>query len=308
MGDADKTITVMNLERFATHDGPGIRTAVFVKGCPLHCPWCANPETQSLGPVHFVDGERCVGCGECARSCPNGAISLVTEGGRRRPRVDPARCSGCRACERACLREAIVLQGHVMSVGEVLSVAERDRDYYEASGGGVTLSGGEPLMFADTALAFLREARVRGLDTAVETTGNVAFETLRAVEPYVDHFLYDVKSLDESSLRNVVGGSVKLNQEGLRWLAARCPDKINARVAVIPGFNFDDEELKGIIDWLWEIGVRRVNLLPYHTLGLGKYAKLGRDYACSRSSLRDEDLEELHEYALSRGMESKVGA
>ena len=308
MGDSDTTITVMNLERFATHDGPGIRTAVFVKGCPLHCPWCANPETQSLGPVHFFDADRCVGCGECALSCPNGAISLVTEGNRRYPRVNHARCDGCRLCERACLREAITLQGRVMSVGEVLSVVERDRDYYEASGGGVTLSGGEPLMFADKALAFLRESHVRGLNTAIETTGNVATKTLKMVEPYVDHFLYDVKSLDEDLLRKTVGGSARLNQAGLRWLAGHCPDKINVRVAVIPGFNFDDETLKGIIDWLWEIGVRRVNLLPYHTLGLGKYRKLGREYECPRSPLRDEDLEDLHRYARSLGMESKIGA
>lgn len=308
MNDAEVKLTVMNLERFATHDGPGIRTAVFLKGCPLHCPWCANPETQPRGLVHFLDRKRCVGCGSCAAACPQGAITLVEADGSRHPNFDATKCNGCRSCERACLQEAVELQGRVMSVGEVLDIAERDRDYYEVSGGGVTLSGGEPLLSCERALAFFREAKARGLDTSVETTGNVPLETIQAVEPYVDHFLYDVKSLDADQLREVVGGNAKLNQENLRWLAESCADRINVRIAAIPTFNYDHDTLVAMIDWTHALGITRVNLLPYHTLALGKYEKLGLEYAYPRQSVRDEELQPLHEYALSLGMESRIGA
>lgn len=308
MNNAEVKLTVMNLERFATHDGPGIRTAVFLKGCPLHCPWCANPETQYRGLVHFLNGKRCLGCGSCASACPRGAITLVDVEGSRRPSFDAAKCSGCRSCERACLQEAIELQGRIMSVGEVLDIVERDRDYYEASGGGVTLSGGEPLLSRGHALAFFRESKARGLDTAVETTGNVPLETIKAVEPYVDHFLYDVKSLDAEQLRKVVGGNARLNQDNLRWLAERCADKINVRIAAIPTFNHDHDTLVAMIDWTRALGISRVNLLPYHTLALGKYEKLGLEYGYPRQSIRDEELQSLHEYAISLGMESRIGA
>lgn len=304
MRDADVRLTVMNLERFATHDGPGIRTAVFLKGCPLRCPWCANPETQSLGQVVFHDRTRCVGCGSCALSCPQDAIRM--EGGR--PTFDLVRCDGCRACERACLQEAIEVQGSTRTVGEVLDVAERDRDYYEASGGGLTVSGGEPLMFADKALPLLREAHARGFDTAVETTGNVEPSTIRVAEPYVDHFLYDFKHEDQARLRQVTGADGALVEANLRWLLREHADKVNVRVPVIPGFNYDPATLTSMLDRLHAMGALRVNLLPYHTLGLGKYEKLGRPYRFPRQSLGDEDLAPYHEHALALGMESKVGA
>lgn len=304
MEDNDVTLTIMNLERFATHDGPGIRTAIFLKGCPLHCPWCANPETQSLGQVIFHDRERCVGCRSCLAACMRGAIGFA-EG---HPTFDVTRCDACRACERACLQEAIEVQGSARTVGEVLDVAERDRDYYEESGGGITVSGGEPLMFVEKALPLLRAAKERHLDTAVETTGNVPSSTIRAVEPYVDHFLYDFKHEDGGLLRRVTGGNAELIETNLSWLVSRCADKINVRVPVIPGFNFSEETLTSMIDHLHALGVPRVNLLPYHTLGLGKYQKLGREYQCPRRSLHDEDLEPYHRHALGLGMESKIGA
>lgn len=304
MADFDVELIVMNLERFATHDGPGIRTVIFMKGCPLRCPWCANPETQELGPVLFHDRKQCVGCRACCAACTRGVISF--DGGY--PSFDMTRCDGCGACVRACLHEAVELRGTIMTVGAALDVVERDRDYYEESDGGLTVSGGEPLMFGEQALPLFREAHARRLDTAVETTGNVPLETIRAVEPYVDHFLYDFKHLDDDVLLRATRGDGQLIKSNLVWLVEHCADKINARIPVIPGFNYEPQILMAMIDWLYAQGVGRVNLLPYHTLGLRKYEKLGREYSYPRTSLRDEDLHEFHEYALSIGMESKVGS
>ena len=296
---------VMNIERFATHDGPGIRTAVFLKGCPLHCPWCANPETQRAGRVLFHDGEKCVGCRSCERACAAGAIRFGADG---RFGYDAARCAGCGECVRACLCEALEFQGEAMAPGDVLDVVERDRDYYEVSGGGMTISGGEPLLHADWALALLREARGRGIPCAVETTGNVPESTVLAAEPLVDNFLYDFKHLDDAVLAEVTGGNGRLIRGNLGLLAKKCPEKINVRIPVIPGFNYDDATLRAMIARLREVGVRRVNLLPYHTLGKNKYAKLGWDYAMPGKSLPDEALAPYHGYALSLGLESKIGA
>lgn len=304
MADAAVELEVMNLERFATHDGPGIRTAVFLKGCPLRCPWCANPETQKMESVLFHDVERCVGCGACERACADGAICIDGEAFT----YDGHRCSECGACVRACLHEALELVGKTRTIAEVLEECERDRDYYEASGGGVTLSGGEPLLRCSSALAFLREARRRGLSTAVETTGNVPAKTIAAVMPYVDWFLYDFKHIDSDVLACVTKGNGALIQGNLMQLAKQYPEKINVRIPVIPGFNYDDKTLASMLGWLRDIGVRRVNLLPYHTLGKNKYRKLGWDYTVPGASLRDEDLAPFHELALSLGLESKIGA
>lgn len=268
MKDADVELCVTNVERFATHDGPGIRTTVFLKGCLLHCPWCANPETQSRDPL-----------ASCAAK-------------RRAVRGD----------------EAARLRGIRRGVGDVLDEVERDRDYYEISGGGLTVSGGEPLMLVDGARALLREAKARGLDTAVETTGNVSRASLEETIGSIDYVLYDIKHLDDERLKEVVGSDGELVRSNLIWLAQLCPEKINVRIPVIPTFNYEPETLYKMIDWIQEVGVSRVNLLPYHTLGLGKYEKLGRSYTYPRKSLQDEDLIPYHKYALSLGMESKIGA
>jgi len=308
MENGQVRLRVMNIERFATHDGPGIRTCIFLKGCPLCCPWCANPETQEpMLPVLFHDERRCVGCRACEAACGASGAGAISFGSGAFS-FDATRCTSCHVCERACLHEAIALQGYVRTVDELLSLVDRDRDYYEASGGGVTLSGGEPLMHVAEARAFLAEAHARGFDTAVETTGNVPRATVLGVEPLVDHFLYDLKHLDEKTLREATGGNAALVTENLVHLARQCSEKINVRIPVIPGFNFYPDTIRSMIEWCRAVGVTRVNLLPYHTLGRDKYRKMGRAYTGVEHMLVDADLESFHEYALSLGMESKIGA
>lgn len=298
-----RTVLVTNIERFATHDGPGIRTTVFLKGCPLHCPWCANPETQSPLPVLMHDARSCSWCGECARACARGAIRVLGNDFA----WDAERCRRCGDCARACLREAVWLEGRAMSVDDVIAVAARDRAYYERSGGGVTFSGGEPLARRDQILELVRAARAAGLSVAVETTGNVSGETVRELEPLVDVFLHDLKHADDALLEKVTGGSGRLIRDNLAWLLARCPERVEVRIPVIPGFNHDEATIRSMLDWARGRGCRRVALLPYHTLGRGKYERLGRVYASPERSLADEDLAAYHEYALSLGMESKIG-
>lgn len=303
--DFERAVGYTQIERFATHDGPGIRSVVFLKGCPLHCPWCANPETQSLRPVLMHEARKCVGCRACEAACPTGAISFA--GGSFSH--DASACSLCRACEEECLRDAISFHGTTATVRQVLDVVVRDRDYYDNSaGGGVTFSGGEPLMRADQILALVRAAKAAGLNVAVETTGNVPFETVCAVEPYVDHFLYDYKHADDTILRQVTGGDGLLVKRNLTWLLAEHADKVNAHIPVIPGFNHDHDLLMGMIDELRSLGCNKINLLPYHTLGKGKYEQMGWRYTCPDKPLEDEALTEYHLHALSIGMESRIGA
>lgn len=280
---------------------------MFLKGCHLRCPWCANPESQSFLPVLGHMTSKCVACMSCVAACPSKAISFVSldSSGFR---FDATRCIECHLCERACLHEAVGLMGETRTVGEVVDLALRDEDYYEASGGGITLSGGEPLLSPTEATALLREAHHAGMDTALESCYDVPLERVIAIEPYVDHFLGDLKHLDDEKMHQVTGGDNRRVKQAIRWLAKACPDKVNVHIPVIPGFNYDARTLMGMIDWLFDTGVRRINLLPYHTLGIQKYEKTGRTYTYPRQSLCDEDLKRYHEYALSLGMESKIGA
>jgi pyruvate formate lyase activating enzyme len=307
MGDRDVELRVMNVERFATHDGPGIRTVVFLKGCHLRCPWCANPESQSLLPVigHMVS--KCIACMSCAAACPTKAITFVASDSSGF-RFDAMRCTECHLCERACLHEAVELMGEIRTVGKLVDLALRDADYYDESGGGLTVSGGEPLLNPAGTMALLREAHEAGIDTALESCYDVPLERVIAVGPYVDHFLGDLKHIDDELMHEVTGGNNRRVKEAIRWLAANCPDKVNVHIPVIPGFNYDEKTLMSMIGWLHGIGILRVNLLPYHTLGIQKYEKVGRQYTYPRQSLCDEDLERYHQYALSLGMESKIGA
>jgi pyruvate formate lyase activating enzyme len=299
----DGTLNVLEIERFALHDGPGIRTTVFLKGCPLRCPWCANPESQKTQKqlMHFQN--LCTGCGACARACPTGAAS--SEQGQTR--FDRSRCIGCEACARACPAGAIRFSGTRMTPEAVLDEALRDRAYYEKTGGGLTVSGGEPLTQREGLETLLDLARGAGLHTAVETSGQAPAEAFESACARADLILFDLKHSDPDALRRVAGGDLKLILENLARAAAS-GRKVIARIPVIPGFNFDEGTLTEILRLAAERGVREAHLLPYHVLGRNKYAQLGLEYGWNAPKPLDKsELEPMTERARRLGITLKIG-
>lgn len=268
-----RTCRVFDIQRFSVHDGPGIRTNIFLKGCLLRCRWCCNPESQSEKPELLFQPEKCIGCGSCTAVCPSAAA--VELDGRITLLRD--RCTGCGACVDGCYPEARSLKGEVLTVQEALEEALKDRAFYESSGGGVTLSGGEPLLHPEFAGTLLMQCKALGVNTAVETCGEAEWEAFERVLPYTDLFLYDVKHLDSEKHRRFTGRGNERIQENLLRLAKRSA-AIILRVPVIPTFNMDLDALEGIVRLAERLGIARVNLLPYHRYAQGKYTLLGRRY------------------------------
>lgn len=242
-------INITNIEKFATHDGPGIRTTVFLKGCPMHCPWCANPETQSIHSVFMYTASKCVACKACINHCHSKALSFVNG----HMHYEQTKCILCRTCENVCMQDAISFNGENWKEEDVLEEILKDKDYYDASGGGVTFSGGEPFVQFSSLLHLLKMCKQKNISTAVETTGDVPFERIREAEPYLDLFLYDFKHLDNIRLKKVTAGNGKRIKANLTWLLKTCPDKVIVRIPIIPGFNFEEALLKKTFHYLQDL-------------------------------------------------------
>lgn len=282
---AGPTGLVFNIMRFALHDGPGIRTTVFLKGCPLRCWWCHNPESQSAEPevVHFQ--ERCVRCGECVRACALDALELVGEGdegaggawlpagARGQIVLDTGRCDACGDCAEACPAGARQLAGRHMSVGEVLAEVARDQVFFDQSGGGVTVSGGEPLMQADFTESLLAACKARRLRTALDTCGLAHPSVLERVRPHVDLFLYDLKLMDTAAHLRYTGAKNDLILANLALLA-EAGSEVIVRMPVIPGVNDDEDNLDRLAGFMTAHGLRDLDLLPYHRIASDKYRRL----------------------------------
>jgi pyruvate formate lyase activating enzyme len=264
---------VFAIERFAVHDGPGIRVAFFLKGCPLRCAWCHSPESQHARQELLIKSDRCLICGTCYPLCPHEAIVATPEGFE----TDRDRCEGCGSCVAACPSGARSIAGEHISVAEVLRQAERDRVFIERSGGGVTFSGGEPMMQPVFLAEAIAACRAAGFHTAVETSGFGTIDGVDAVAT-ADLILFDLKILDDRRHRHATGISNRVILENFRRLAsARRP--IRVRVPLVPGFTDDDANVSAIGAFAASHGLREIDLLPYHTAGAAKYARLDRPYA-----------------------------
>lgn len=268
-----KRNVVSNIQRFCIHDGPGIRTTVFLKGCPLRCAWCANPETQNAAPELLLKSAGCTRCGVCAAACPAHALTVEEDG----VSVNRNACALCGECVRVCPNLLPVIDGVEMTAEEVMKIVTRDQPFYEASGGGVTLSGGEPLAQPAFSRELLLQAKRAGLSTCIETALFAPFSTIRELLPLLDHIYFDYKHNDTQKHRRFTGVGNELIQENILRLLVLRPDAL-ARIPIIPGFNDSPEDVDALCNSLHTLGIREVQLMRYHNLAAPKYHALGREY------------------------------
>lgn len=268
----EKSAVVTNIQRYCVDDGPGIRTTVFLKGCPLRCVWCHNPETYSVKPQCLQREEKCVSCMKCVEVCPSGARK--NEGGKLT--FDRTKCTVCGKCAEACPSDACEVCGKEMTVSEVLATVRRDKRYYDTSGGGMTVSGGECSMHPDFTLELIKEAKDMGISSCIETCGFGKPEFFASAAELGVHFLFDLKVMDEKLHEKLCGVS---NTLILKNLSALIDKKaiITLRLPLVPGINDSDEALDSMARYIASLGdeIREVQIMPYHPLGLGKAASLG---------------------------------
>lgn len=268
------TGVVFNIQHYSIHDGPGIRTTVFMKGCPLNCLWCQNPESKQFLPEIFFNSEKCVGCGKCIEVCPQGAIDIVQGKSRTKREL----CKGCGRCAEACPNEARNLVGKNVLAGEVFKEVNGDTIFYEKSGGGVTLSGGEPLVQYQFSISLLKLCKNAGIHTALDTCGYTKWEVLRKVLDNVDLVLYDIKHMDPVEHKKYTGVSNDSILNNARKICHELSVPMWVRVPVIPGYNDSVENIEATAKFIFnELGSSiKVHLLPYHRLGETKYERLER--------------------------------
>jgi len=265
------TGTVLSIERCSLHDGPGLRTTVFLKGCPLSCLWCHNPESQSFKQELFFLDEKCTNCGACGNICANHSINKTHE-------INRADCNACGKCVKICPQSAIEIKGTAMSAQEVIDVVLKDVRYYKHSGGGITISGGEPLAQLDFTLALLRMAKENEIHTCIETSGYAPTNDLLSLVPYVDLFLFDFKVTGDDEHKKFTGVSQDLIMNNLQALND-AGAKIIIRCPIIPTYNDTDVHFNSIATTANTMpNIIEVNIMPYHPMGSSKALRIGQEY------------------------------
>jgi pyruvate formate lyase activating enzyme len=293
--DVERQVMVFNVQKYNVYDGPGIRTIVFLKGCPLRCQWCSNPEGLEQKYQVMYKRDVCSNCMACVDVCPMG-IHYIDENGHHQVRRDRS-CNGCRKCVAVCPMAALNISGEVKTISELLKLVHEDDAFYETSGGGITLSGGECTAQPEGAITLLQACKDDGINTAIETCGYAPTENLMKIAEHVDLFLYDLKHMDPVKHNELTGMSnekilanlTKLLQEGYN---------VKIRMPMLKGINDSEEEIDAVIDFLKPYkdlpNFKGINLLPYHKLGVNKYSQLGMKYPVDGDpSLSDADLDRI---------------
>lgn len=294
--------SIFNIQKFSIHDGPGIRTTVFFKGCPLQCIWCHNPESQNSGKEILYDKNKCTLCGSCIKICQNNAIEIKDND----LEMNMDKCTFCGDCTVSCINSARQIAGKEYTVDQVMKEVLKDRVFYKNSKGGVTLSGGEPLIYAAFVEELLMKLKKENIHTAVDTCGAVDFKVLERISEYTDLFLYDIKSTDEEkhilytgvSNKNIINNLINLS---------KIHNNINLRLPIIEGINADENHIFEILKLIKNTNIKKINLLPYHDIAMHKYEKLGRKYYEYMKRPADEKLKRYKGIFEKEGYRVKIG-
>ena len=294
---------IFNIQRYSINDGPGIRTTVFFKGCPLKCAWCSNPESQAMSPQLLFYENLCVKCQHCLQVCPAGANSIGPDGGIK---VNRDLCKACGACVAGCSSEARVLSGKFMTPEEVFNIIKKDIPFYRNSGGGVTASGGEATYQPVFLNALFKRCRESGLHTTLDTCGLVRWEVLEEILPATSLVLMDIKHMDSRTHKRLTGVENELILENTRKIALS-QKPIIIRMPLIPGYNDSRENIRSIADFMRQIELRRIDILPYHKLGISKYKSLGKEYQLNQIELyKEEEINQIKGFLESSGLEVRI--
>lgn len=295
--------TIINIQKYSIHDGPGIRTTVFFKGCPLNCLWCHNPESQNPRREIMFFKERCTSCGTCVKGCAPKAIKFI-EG---YPVVDKCKCSLCGKCSDFCLSNARELVGKDITVKHLMSEIIKDEVFYEESNGGVTFSGGEPLIYADYLKNVLKFCKDKDIHTTIDTSGYAPWEQFEKIINNVDLILFDIKHMNNEKHLKYTGVSNHVILENLKKLSER-GSNIYIRMPIIAGVNDDDENITKAVDFLSKLNIIQVNLLPYHKMGMDKYRRLNMQYKLSgEETPTEEAMNQVAEKFKKAGIKIKIG-
>lgn len=287
------------IQKFSIEDGPGIRTTIFFKGCPINCKWCHNPDLIKYQAELLYTKSKCIGCGACIKACTNNAISAGESG----LVIDRSLCKGCGSCTETCYTDALHITGKAMEIAELMDTVLTDKSFYDKTGGGVTLSGGEVTSHADTALKIEQECAKKGIAVAVDTCGHICYENLETLAKNAQYVLYDIKCIDSAKHKELTGVGNELILENLRKLAAdfELKGKIIIRMPLVHPVNDSMEYMARACDFLNELGLKEVNGIPYHSMGTAKSRSMGIE-PVEFETPPDEYLDEIKALFESKGL------